>query len=216
MINRPQWWSQIELVVWDLDGTLYPPSQQLQAQIDAAVFPIVAKHLQVTETAAQEQYLNLRRELKSSTKSLFQLGLDGRKVHTDIWDTINLEKYVLPNPQLVEALRQSKLRHRVLTNSNRLDQAEKKLRLIGFDPADFEAIHTSVVLGIEKPDPRAFHAVQFEAELEPGSILMVGDRIDVDVLPAQAVDWRGCLVRSEDPRANLCLPDPRSLFSLGD
>jgi putative hydrolase of the HAD superfamily len=208
----PNWWPDIELVVWDLDGTLYPSDNRIQTIIDENVFRTVAKHLQVNETEAESRYQKLRRELKSSTKSLFALGLDGRKVHTDIWDLVDLQKYLRPNPALVALFRKSKLRHRLLTNSNRLDQAELKLRLIGFEPADFEAIHTSVTIEIEKPDPRAFHAVQFAAEVEPGSILMVGDRIDVDVLPAQAIGWHGCLVRSENPRAELSLTKPEELF----
>lgn len=213
-MQQPTWWPEIKVVVWDLDGTLYPSKKAMTDAFERESFRQVAKILGISEPEAQRQFVELRSELKSNTKTLGKFGIDGRKFFTDLWDTFPVEQHIDPNPNFVSLLKNSKLRHRILSNSNRLDQVEKKIGLIGFEPTDFEAIQTSVTLGIEKPDPRCFRAVEYEADVAPGAILMVGDRMEVDVLPAQSVGWHGCLVRSADERADLCLELPERLFEL--
>ena len=64
----------------------------------------------------------------------------------------------------------------------------------------FSLYSISEELGYEKPDPRIFaHAVD-QAGVEPARAVMVGDRLDNDVRPAQAAGMRGVwLLRGEAP-----------------
>jgi HAD superfamily hydrolase (TIGR01549 family) len=64
----------------------------------------------------------------------------------------------------------------------------------------FSLYSISEELGFEKPDPRIFaHAVE-QAGVEPGRAVMVGDRLDNDVRPAQAAGMRAIwLLRGEAP-----------------
>ncbi len=58
----------------------------------------------------------------------------------------------------------------------------------------FEVRVISGAEGMEKPDPKIFLLALERAGLEPGESVYVGDSVEFDVLPAQAVGMRGILV----------------------
>ena len=58
------------------------------------------------------------------------------------------------------------------------------LREFGLDGI-FQQIVESAVVGIRKPDPRIFTLGVEALGLEPGEVVVVGDSIDKDILPAR-------------------------------
>lgn len=60
---------------------------------------------------------------------------------------------------------------------------------------DFELIATSAAWGVAKPAPAFFERIATELRLPPRAIAYVGDRLDNDVLPAQAAGMVGVFVR---------------------
>lgn len=60
---------------------------------------------------------------------------------------------------------------------------------------DFELIATSAAWGVAKPAPEFFERIATELRLPPQAIAYVGDRLDNDVLPAQAAGMVGVFVR---------------------
>lgn len=51
------------------------------------------------------------------------------------------------------------------------------------------------VLGLEKPDVRYFQTVLSELQVEPGEAVMIGDRIDCDVVPAKSLGLKTVRLR---------------------
>jgi HAD superfamily hydrolase (TIGR01549 family) len=67
-------------------------------------------------------------------------------------------------------------------------------------------------VGITKPDPRYLERILARCGVEPGAAVMVGDRIDKDVVPARMVGMRTVLVRvglhrNQQPRLPEEVPD---------
>ena len=65
---------------------------------------------------------------------------------------------------------------------------------------------------ITKPDPRYFEQILATGKVDPGAAVMVGDRIDKDVIPARQVGMKTVLVRrgihrDQQPRTPLEGPD---------
>lgn len=54
---------------------------------------------------------------------------------------------------------------------------------------------TSAGWGLSKPDPAFFHRIAAELDLEPQQILYVGDRLDNDYFPAEAVGMHAVFIR---------------------
>lgn len=60
---------------------------------------------------------------------------------------------------------------------------------------DFELIATSAAWGVAKPDPAFFERIAAELDLPLSAIAYVGDRLDLDMRPAQAAGMVGVFVR---------------------
>jgi HAD superfamily hydrolase (TIGR01549 family) len=56
-------------------------------------------------------------------------------------------------------------------------------------------IASSATLGVAKPDPRFFEQIVERLEVPATSIVYVGDRLDNDVLPAQAIGMQAVFIR---------------------
>jgi HAD superfamily hydrolase (TIGR01509 family) len=75
---------------------------------------------------------------------------------------------------------------------NQPERAEAALR--GFD-APVDLVASSASWGVEKPSPRFFDRMLAELGRPPGEVAYVGDRLDNDVLPAQAAGLLGVFIR---------------------
>lgn len=198
------WKAKIQLIGWDIDGTLYPPSSEMELAINNLKIKAVAEKLKCSETEARNRFNTRLAQLKSNTKVLDSLGIDGQAFFVGVWDQLDLQQYIHPDPNLVAAFSRVKsLRQAVLTNSNTPEQAEKKLSLLGLSPDQFSPILTSTMIGINKPDKKAFEIFLHSVNLEPEQVLYVGDREEVDVLPAHALGMRTAIIRGKSNVADL-------------
>jgi putative hydrolase of the HAD superfamily len=99
----------------------------------------------------------------------------------------------------------------VLTNGTP-EQQRDKLSRTGL-AARVEAVFTPDDLGVSKPDPAAFRGACAHWGLPPDAVLSVGDRHDLDVLPARAAGLHAVHLDRHD--AGPC-DDPHRIRSLTD
>jgi len=86
-------------------------------------------------------------------------------------------------------------RHVIL--SNHVPELPTLVHALGIG-SHFEQIHTSAIIGYEKPNPMCFQAAL--EHLPPGAeVTMVGDNYPADILGAQAVGLKAVLVRKPHP-----------------
>jgi HAD superfamily hydrolase (TIGR01549 family) len=202
------WITDIQAIGWDLDGTLYRPGtiplnivyeRQLKAVVDVKGWD---------PGHARSELERMYEQLGSYTKSLTALGIDGEAFFTQLWDELPLGSFLKTDKELVALFhRLPNYRHFVLSNSNRVDQIEQKLRLLGLDPGGFEFLLATVNMGAVKPDARPFLAAlerlgpEFEAQ--PERVLYVGDRLETDVVGAHRVGMKAALVWGECEAADI-------------
>lgn len=72
----------------------------------------------------------------------------------------------------------------------------------------FDVIAASAECGAAKPDPAIFLLALTQANVLPQNAVMIGDRIDNDVLPAKALGMRTVRIRSGPAAAYRPIPDP--------
>jgi HAD superfamily hydrolase (TIGR01493 family) len=72
------------------------------------------------------------------------------------------------------------------------DVSERLVRSLGLD---LDVVASSAAWGVEKPDPGFFRRVADAAGLPPEQVAYVGDRVDNDVLPAQAAGMTAVFLR---------------------
>jgi putative hydrolase of the HAD superfamily len=109
----------------------------------------------------------------------------------------------------LERLREDGYRLGVIANQpSQVRGAMERDGLVGF----FEVWGVSDDLGLHKPDPALFVHALATAGVEPARSVMVGDRLDYDIRPAQRAGMRTIWVlRGEAPDA----PAPEQLAEAG-
>lgn len=102
-------------------------------------------------------------------------------------------------PDAVEALQRLHGRYRLGILANQERWIRDVLARDGLD-GYLEIWAVSAEVGVEKPDPRIFQHALAEAGAAPERCVMVGDRLDNDILPAKAEGMAGIwLLRGEAP-----------------
>ena len=84
---------------------------------------------------------------------------------------------------LLRRLRAGGVRLGVVSDHPRIDE---RLVAIGLEPALFEDRLASEELGVLKPSPLPFFALARKWGVEPGALIVVGDRLDLDAASAGA------------------------------
>ena len=120
----------------------------------------------------------------------------------------------LPVPQLEATLEELHGRYRLGILANQPPECRRSLERRGL-LRYFDVVAISEECGLFKPDTRFYEWAVREAGTVPAACVMIGDRIDNDILPAQAIGMQTVWVRRPpaeqrnwhptDPRARLFL-----------
>lgn len=222
MLRHIEWIIQIRHIFWDLDGTLYPQNPDMNAHIEMAKMQAIAAHLKCSPQQAQAIFSKHYAKLKSATRVLDALGLPGQDFFIQIWKTVNLSKFIAKNPTLVKAfaqsIKQNTISHGMLTNSNTQETAGIKLKAIGLKAHIFSPLLTSVEIGFNKPDLRAFAPV-LGLQKNPAHLMYIGDKEHTDIVPAKTCGIKTVLMLwdqkpPQDSVADLVCTTPVELLEL--
>lgn len=183
ILRKTTWIPKIGLVAWDLDGTLYPQNDQMNEFIENKKMEKIAAHLQCSPNQAQAVFSKRYAKLKSATRVLDELGIAGQEFYVQIWKSIDLSRWIEKNTQLGTLFKKSTASHAMLTNSNTQATVTAKLQAIGLKQTMFSPILTSVEIGYNKPDLRAFAPLAALAP-DPKTIVYIGDKEHIDIAPA--------------------------------
>ena len=123
-------------------------------------------------------------------------------VPIEVWDQANHDawEYVLANwsrlfvpiPGALDALALLSPAPCLVANQPR--EALEALRRYGVVKSVADAILNCEV-GVSKPEPRLFEIACARAEVSPSEVVMVGDRLDNDIVPARRLGMRAAWVR---------------------
>ena len=94
-----------------------------------------------------------------------------------------------------EALELLSQQYKLATLSNNASMIREVLRDYRVDRY-FSIIGISEAVGFSKPDLQFFQYILDEAGCRSDEVMMVGDRIDIDIVPARALGMRTALVRA--------------------
>lgn len=204
----PTWIKQLKVLVWDLDGTLYPPEKELNQRIDREIIKALASAQGTSFEEAKSYFSKNKKELKSSTKVLDSAGIDGGAFFIDLWFKLPLVKYIKPNLELQRLLtNRNSLIHILHTNSNTLDTVKLKLDCLGVEVDNFFSILTFPKNGFQKPDKEAFEMLLDETKIEAKEILYLGDRVEVDLIPAKEIGMYTALINYGQRSSDSFNPD---------
>lgn len=192
---------QVKGVVFDLEGTLFSSSELSKLHM-FMVLDLVSRRLGTGKEEALDLLVLKREEMSAKlgyapplTTVVQAFGIG----KTEFFETIGKVDplpYIKPDVKLKRML--SELRNRglklaLLTNVS-YEYAERILRALGINGNVFDCLITGSDMEKVKPDSSSFHSIVKSLNLDPRQILMVGDRIAVDLEPAREIGMRTALV----------------------
>ncbi|MBP9670557.1 HAD family hydrolase [Candidatus Woesebacteria bacterium] len=200
MINA----KNVKAVGFDVDGTLYHAPEAMSVEVGKILIQKAAEALSQDPDELAEEYLKRRDEYRSNTQTLNSFGLDGERIFQDVWDTIAIEKYVIPDRKLVKMIETLKKKYKlfIITNGSG-SQVERKITYLGLDYHDFDPRIYCYDQGWVKPEPAPFLAAIESLNLKPEEIVYVGDRVDIDIEGASAVGMKAIYVGGKSDKANV-------------
>ena len=123
--------------------------------------------------------------------------LQAKRAYWEVFNGLSWPEYRRLQPLragVPEALESLAGRHQLATLSNNVVRVRDLLKEYGVDRY-FSAWGISEEVGSSKPDRRLFDHVLAQAGCRPAEALMVGDRLDNDILPAQKLGLHTALIK---------------------
>ena len=181
-------------IFFDVDNTLFPTAEFAELARRNAIRAMIEIGLGATEDEIYKELQRLIREKGSNYPNHFDLLLKrmgvkrpARYVAAGVAAYHNTKSSIQPYPEVPKTLMELKERGYklyVATNGDAVKQWDKLIRM-GIH-LFFEDVFVSGEVGEEK-SPNFFRKVLSRIRARPSDCIMVGDRMDSDIIPARKV-----------------------------
>jgi putative hydrolase of the HAD superfamily len=183
--------THIDVWLFDLDNTLYPPESQFMAQIEARMTLFVAQHVGLSHDDAHALQKKYYRELGTT--------LAGLMAHHDVRPEDYLDHVhdvpldlLTPDPELVAAIHRLPGRRLVFTNGDE-KHAGRVLDHLGLADAFEDVFHIASADFVPKPHPDTFDKLIAAHAIVPAAAAFFEDS-EKNLAPAAALGMTTILV----------------------
>lgn len=210
--------SDISVCIWDVDGTLYPPSEIMTREVLESAYKVIEECTGWNREKTLFEFEKVHGVLTpSSTEAvalICNITTSQAAIKTD--EYFNRAQFLTRDTKLIALFEQlSGFRHFILGNGNKKN-ISKALIVLGVPIATFDEIVTSETVGVNKPEDNGFRYILDKTGLPASAHLMIGDREKVDIIPARDLGIRTCLVWAIKPSmvADITVPTVYELSQL--
>ncbi|MDO8451394.1 MAG: HAD family hydrolase [bacterium] len=196
---KQPFFTDIRVLIWDFDGTLYKPNPELFHAVREAEYRAVMECRGWTRDHAIDEFHSLYKVVTpSATKTVGRIcGIPTAQAAVSLERYYDRRKFLARDQMLIDLLKKfSNYQHFILANGVKKN-LEKTLEVLGVPIQTFSEIVTSEVSGENKPSEHGFRYILAQTGLPPENHLMIGDREAVDLAPAKKLGMKTCLVWSE-------------------
>jgi HAD superfamily hydrolase (TIGR01549 family) len=201
----------IQVLIWDFDGTLYKPNTVLFKAVRESEYRTIMEftHWDHERTVAEFEKL-YKVVTPSATQTVAKLcGITTSEAALIMEKYFDRREYLSRDVKLIELFHKlNNFKHYILANGTRY-RLKETLETLGVPVATFAEILTSEQVGENKPSELGFLYIMQKTGLTAAAHMMIGDREAVDLVPANHLGMRTCLVWSEikSTIADITLPD---------
>jgi len=205
---------KVKVIVWDVDGTWYRNSVGLVDEEIKQRCLLIADLLKVSFEEAVELEEKTVKDIKSHTKTVSKLtGLSIIDVLNRVSAKIDRSKFLMRDEKLIKMFEGLKGYRQVVLSNMRRESLLRTMEILGLDKSIFDFLVLPDETGVTKPDLRAFKMVLEKTGLKPSEHLFVGDREEVDIVPAKRFGMQTCFVWGKSKEADISIG---SVYGLSD
>jgi len=196
----------MEILLFDLDNTLYAAERELFPLIDERINRFMNEVVGIPLTEVDSLRRSYWQRYGVTMQGLMQHhGVDPEEYLAFVHD-IDISSRLQPDPALRAALSAVPLRKVIFTNSSR-DHSERVLNVLGIAGQFEEIFDIRVANYLPKPSPEPYHAVLEQIGLPAAACIMVEDSPD-NLRTAKDLGMGTILVGSlpGTPHVDVCIP----------
>lgn len=189
----------IQILIWDFDGTFYKPNPELFAKVREAEYRVIMEHTGWNHDKTIAEFNKYYKTITpSATQTVAHIcGITTTEAALIMEKYYDRRQFLSRDQKLIDLFGKLKnYTHYILANGVR-HRLEETLAVLGVPKEIFAEIVTSQQAGENKPSDKGFRYILGKTGLPPEVHLMIGDRESVDVIPAKAVGMHTCLVWSD-------------------
>lgn len=195
--------SNVKILIWDFDGTLYKPNPDLFHEVRESEYKAIMKHTGWSHEKASEEFHKLHKiTIQSATAVVAKLcNITIPEAAAESENNYDRRDYIARDDKLIDMFKRlSNYRHFILANGI-IASHKRTLPVLGIPIETFEEYVTAETVGVTKPNPAGFLYILKKTGLPSTAHLMIGDRELVDLAPAKKLGMHTCLVWSDTPGA---------------
>jgi FMN phosphatase YigB (HAD superfamily) len=201
--------SDIKVIGFDLDQTLYPKSPEIDEAIRKPIYKEISKFLKVDSDRAKDLFNCIHQDGRglSGRKTLIKLGADPEtadKVVQDAVENSDIAKFLTPRKEVSDFLEdlKKKYSHIDLITGSHTENALAKLGRLGVKRELFDHIIAGEVAS--KTDKTAYSLwFSYYPQLKADNFLYIGDRISSDYEIPREIGIHSILVNIEKADSSL-------------
>lgn len=199
--------NDVKVLVWDLDGTLYKSLPELSQAMHQAFIKILGEYKNLSLKEADKLLEETKKIHKGTTKSLQALGCGSRvSIIKRVEGLVDKTSYLKVDHKLQQLFIYLSSFHHVLLSDTTHRTIISELEALGLSHTLFDFIVGVDDTNTTKPDLSFFKTVLDHTNSPKGSHLMIGDRLEIDLIPAKRLGMKTCLVWGNSPEVDISLP----------
>jgi FMN phosphatase YigB (HAD superfamily) len=215
MIKTKNMTQSTEHIWFDLAGTLYKETVMFNEAHDQLRFDAYATVTgQGDPVKAKAEFLKAYKRHGSNSAVFASLGKP-----SNFWmqamDSLDFGAIISPDPEVTETLRRLKEFQPISIYTNfKRSKIFEVLELLEIPAEWFSNILSGDDVTRRKPALDGFYEIIRISGLPAEKILYVGDRVDVDIVPAKSLGIHTCLVYGTSDQADYCINSMREILNL--
>jgi FMN phosphatase YigB (HAD superfamily) len=193
--------SGVQVIIWDVDGTLYPPSERVGRAVLESAYETIGHRTgwPREKVIAEFEKVHGKVTLSQTEAVAIICGITTADAARETDGHFNRTQFVGHDEKLIALFGELKqFKHYILGNGA-IATIRQGLAALGPAEDNFQEIVTSEVVGANKPSDKGFLYIMKKTGLPAAAHLMVGDREKVDLEPAKKLGMKTCLVWSPKP-----------------
>jgi len=188
--------ADVKVLVWDFDSTLYRPNPELFTVVREAEYQVIRDHTGWPRERAMAEFKKLHKVVTPSgtqiTANLTKIPVVQAARETENY--FDRRKF-LGKDLLLISLFQKLIRYQhVLVPNGIKEKITETLEVLGVPITTFQSVITPETTQVTKPNSKPFELVLEFTKLPAAQHLMIGDRVEVDLLPAKKLGMQTCWV----------------------
>ncbi len=191
---------KVKCFIFDQDGTFYPEDSKLTDELRRKTKRWLMKRLSLKINEVEELYKKLPKKYPNALEGFISLGLTIRDYHKNVFDTVDPSKYLSKDEKLISTLKKLGGEKFVVTFSSKRysESLQKTLGIYNI----IKKTYSSIDFLPETSKIFIYNYIKKIKKLKKEEICIVGNNLEVDVLPALNEGYKTILIDNHAKRIN--------------